>query len=120
MKTGVFTKENAIIFLNNCAGTPVSVCAPIRAYYCVDIILHFLKTHTNVQIEKEISSELIVAIISKSNPCLKRRHEILLPPVSFAHQWAQLLFLLPPSSQLSNFFSLPKKRWRDRLYTLHR
>lgn len=112
---GVFPLKQALVILKTTAGTRlrlfvwISVCL-----HCADIIVEFITTHTTLHV-KDISSELILAILSKVRD--KKQNEIVykgrsvFPPKQYKNQISILVSLLPPSSQFSSYI---KKRYRDR------
>ena len=76
--------------------------------------MEFITTHTSLE-NKDISSELILAILSKVRDRKQReiryKGRVVFPPAEFRNQISLLITLLPPSSQFSSYI---KKRYRDR------
>ena len=81
---------------------------------CTDILVDFITAHTSLQ-SKDISSELILAILSKvrdrKQKDIRYKGRVVFPPSAYRNQISLLLQLLPPSSQFSSYI---KKRYRDR------
>lgn len=79
-----------------------------------DILINFITVHTTIK-QKEITSELVLAILStvkdRKQTEIRFKGRVLFPPKSYKAQIQLVLKLLPPSSQFNTYI---RKRYRDR------